>query len=106
MNFENLKIKCECGGSMKKIKTTWKGIEVRGWKCSKCSEEVINPADAQKALEIEKARKKNLLVVKLRSVGKSQVITIPKPIIEAEKLIEGQKLEWKMEKGRLIVERV
>src|SRR3989338_1399735 len=103
MEFENLKLKCECGGNMQKITTEWEGIEVRGWRCLKCHEEVINPADAQKALEIERARKKNLLTVKLRRVGKSNVVTIPQPIIEAENLKEGQKLEWKIEAGKLVL---
>ncbi len=103
MEFENLKLKCECGGKMEKIRTEWKGMEVRGWRCNKCHEEVINPADAQKALEIERARIKNLLTVKLRKVGKSKVVTIPQPIIEAENLKEGQKLEWKIEAGKLVL---
>lgn len=103
MEFENLKIKCECGGNMEKIKTEWKGIEVRGWRCKKCNEEVLNPIDAQKALEIEKARKKNLLTVKLRKVGKSNIVTVPRPIIEAENLKEGQKLEWGIENGKLVL---
>ena len=103
MEFENLKLKCECSGKMEKIRTEWKGIEVRGWKCSKCHEEVINPSDAQKALEIERARSKNLLTVKLRKVGKSNVVTVPQPIMEAENLKEGQKLEWKIESGRLVL---
>ncbi len=103
MEFENLKLKCECGGNMKNIKTEWKRIEVRGWRCDKCNEEVINPVDAQKALEIERARKKNLLTVKLRIVGKSHVVTVPQPIMEIENLKEGQKLEWKIEKGQLVL---
>lgn len=103
MEFENLKLKCECGGSMEKITTHWKGIGLRGWRCLKCNEEVLNPADAQKALEIEKARKKNRLTVKLRRVGKSNVVTVPQPIIEAEHLKEGQKLEWKIESGKLVL---
>ncbi|MBI2146446.1 hypothetical protein HYU22_03835 [Candidatus Woesearchaeota archaeon] len=103
MEFENLKLKCECGGAMEKIKTEWKGIEIRGWKCHRCHEEIINPADAQKALEIERARKKNLLTVKLRKVGKSNVVTVPQPIIEAEHLKEGQMLEWKIEAGKLFL---
>ena len=103
MEFENLKLKCECGGKMEKIRTEWKGIEVRGWKCSKCSEEIINPVDAQKALEIVKAMKKNLLTVKLRKVGKSNVVTVPQPIIIAENLREGQKLEWKIEGKKLVL---
>ncbi len=103
MEFENLKLRCECGGKMEKIRTEWKGIEVRGWKCDKCGEEVLNPSDAQKALEMERARNKNLLTVKLRKVGKSNIVTVPQPIIEAENLKEGQKLEWKIEAGKLVL---
>ena len=103
MNFEQLKLQCTCGSSMKPMTTSWKGIEVRGWKCVKCHEEIINPSDAQKALEIEKARKKDLLIVKLRKVGKSSVVTIPKAIMEAENLKDGQRLEWKLEKGKLVL---
>ena len=83
--------------------TTWKGIEVRGWRCAKCSEELIHPADAQKALDIEKARKENKLTVKLRKVGKSNVVTIPTSIMEAEKLKEGQELVWHIEGKRLVL---
>ena len=103
MEFENLKLKCECGGKMEKITTNWKGVAVRGWKCTKCNEELINPVDAQKALEIERARKKNLLTVKLRKVGKSNVVTVPQPLIEAENLKAGQKLEWSIEGGKLVL---
>jgi hypothetical protein len=103
MEFENLKIKCECSGKMEHIRTLWKGIEVRGWKCSKCHEEVLNPLDAQKALEMEKARKKNLLTVKLRKVGKSSVVTVPIFIMETENLRDGQKLEWKLEAGKMFL---
>ena len=102
MNFENLKLTCECGGSMEKITTEWKGISVRGWKCRKCKEEVINPIDAQKALEIEKARKGNKLKVKLRRVGKSDVVTVPAVIKETEHLRRGQEFEWGIE-GKMLV---
>ncbi len=103
MDFENLKLKCECSGTMEKIITEWKGIVVRGWKCRKCREEVINPIDAQKALEIEKARKENKLKVKLRKVGKSDVVTVPSIIKEIENLKSGQELEWGIEGKKLIL---
>jgi len=103
MNFENLKLKCECGSQMENIKTRWKGICVRGWKCKKCKEEVINPIDAQKALEMEKARKENKLKVKLRKVGKSDVVTVPTVIKEMENLRRGQELEWGIDGKRLIL---
>ena len=103
MNFENLKLKCECNGDMEKVMTEWKGINVRGWKCKKCKEEVINPIDAQKALEIEKARKENRLKVKLRRVGKSDVVTVPVIIKEVESLRNGQVLELGIEGKRLVL---
>ena len=59
MEFENLKLKCECGGNMEKKKIEGKGIGVRGWRCKKCNEEIINPIDAQKALEIYDRMVKN-----------------------------------------------
>lgn len=103
MNFEDLQLTCECGGAMKKMATEWKGATVRGWTCSRCHEELLNPADAQKALEIERARKKNLLTVKLRKVGKSTVVTVPQPILEAEHLEEGQLVQWSIEQGKLVL---
>ena len=103
MNLEQIKMNCACGGKMKPINTTWKHIPVRGWKCAKCSEELIHPADAQKALEMERAKKRNLLVVKLRKVGKSNVVTIPQPIIDAEHLKAGQTFEWSIETGKLVL---
>ena len=103
MEFENLKLGCECGSKMEKMKTNWKGITVRGWKCSNCNEEIINPTDAQNALEIEKARKEKRLKVKLRKVGKSMVITVPSVIKEVENLKLGQELEWSIEGKKLIL---
>ena len=103
MDFEKLKLKCECGGNMEKIKTEWKDLEVRAWQCKKCKEKIINPIDAQKALEIEKARKKAELKVKIRQVGKSNVVTIPHLIMETENLKTGQKLEWGIKGKKLIL---
>jgi len=103
MQFENLKIKCECGGRMQRITTFWRGIEVKGWRCVKCNEEVIDPLDAQKALDIEKAKKRDELTVKLRKVGKSSVITVPQIIVKTENLRDGQKFEWHKENGKLVL---
>jgi antitoxin component of MazEF toxin-antitoxin module len=47
--------------------------------------------------------KKNLLTVKLRKVGKSSVVTVPAPLMEAENLRAGQKFEWKLEDGKMVL---
>ena len=104
MDLDNLKLKCECNGQMEKIQTTWKGIDVRGWRCKKCNEELIHPLDAQKALEIDKARKNNELTVKLRKVGKSNVVTVPQAIMEAEGLRTGQLLKWDLNGKKMMLD--
>jgi ubiquitin C-terminal hydrolase len=91
-DLEKMKLICECGGKTELIETAWKGIRVRAWKCRKCGEELIHPEDAQRALEISRARKK--LVVKLRKVGKSSVITVPQVLKNCYNLSEGRKAEW------------
>ncbi len=91
------KIMCECGGKTKEIATEWKGIKVRAWKCEKCGEELIHPLDAQRALEMVKAKKNKELTVKLRKVGKSTVITVPQVLMETYRIREGKKAEWNVE---------
>ena len=103
MELENLRMKCECGGKMERTSSTWKGIAVRAWKCKKCKEEIVHPVDAQKALEIDKARKKNKLKVKLRKVGKSYVVTVPPIIRNIQNLKRGQVLEWEIEDKRIVL---
>ena len=50
---------CDCGGIMERWNTTWKGIEVDGWRCVECGEGMIEPKDAQRALEEHRRVKKN-----------------------------------------------
>lgn len=100
----NLKLVCECGGNAMETQIAWKGIRVRAWKCSKCGEELIHPVDAQRALEIERARKNKGLTVKLRRVGKSAVITMPQVLKKIYQIKEGRKVEWGVEgEGRFSI---
>ncbi len=93
----NLKLVCECGENALETQIVWKGIKVRAWKCRKCGEELIHPIDAQRALEIERARKNKELTVKLRRVGKSTVITVPQILKAVYHIKEGRKAEWNVE---------
>lgn len=96
-------MECECGGKMEKIKTSLKGFEVRGWRCSKCKEILIHPVDADIVNNILNTKKKNKLKVKLRTVGKSKVVTVPHIFMEKLNLKEGMKLEWDFKDGKLFL---
>ena len=97
IQFGKLKLVCECGGKPEEVKTVWNGVKVRAWLCKKCDEELIHPLDAQRALEIVRARKNKELTVKLRKVGKSTVITIPQILKDMYNIKEGKKAEWSVE---------
>lgn len=103
--LDKIKIECPCGGGTKKIKTQWKGIPVRAWKCMKCGEEILHPLDAERAMIIAKAIENKELYVKVRKVGKSLTMTIPSKLAKFAELHEGTIASWRINsKKELVVE--
>lgn len=101
MELSQLQLKCQCRGNMKKIQTDLKGIPVRGWSCNRCGEVLIHPKDADMAVSLYNAKKRKELEVKVREVGDSQVVTIPKIIREYKDIKKGMILEWGIEDSKL-----
>ena len=103
--LDNIKIECPCGGKTKNIKTHWKGIPVRGWKCVKCGEEILHPLDAENAMVLAKAIENKEFSVKVRRVGKSLIMTIPSKLAKYAELNEGAMANWGINsKKELVVE--
>ncbi|MBI4171022.1 MAG: hypothetical protein HY514_04955 [Candidatus Aenigmarchaeota archaeon] len=82
-------IPCECGGMAGRSTVKYKDYEVRGWVCKKCKKEYIHPEDSLKISRFE-ALKKSRVRVKIRTVGQSLVITLPKEITELYGLQKGE----------------
>lgn len=66
---------------MKPLIVRKSGAELRAVKCSKCQDQVIHPADLN-ALEDFNNIKGKTFNVKLRMVGNSHAISIPKEIVD------------------------
>lgn len=60
-----------------------KGFQIRFHECPKCSERYYNPLDLKQYHEFQKLKQREF-EVKLRMVGNSFSVTIPKEIIEFE----------------------
>lgn len=76
------KILCRnCGIQMKQTILNRNGLELRAVECPKCHDKIIHPADlnAQQHFNGLKDKKFN---VKLRMVGNSHAISIPKEIVD------------------------
>ena len=76
------KIICEnCNKEMKQAIIGRQGFHLRAVKCEKCGEEIIHPVDLEK-FNHYKDMKGKIYSVKLRVVGNSHAISIPKEILD------------------------
>jgi hypothetical protein len=76
-----------CGGELKKHSKKSEGILIKGWKCKKCSETFF-PSSKMLRRGILTERRKQL-TRKVRRVGTSKVVTLPKEIIASENIHEN-----------------
>tara|TARA_Y100000310_G_scaffold343630_1_gene452174 strand:- start:2290 stop:2667 length:378 start_codon:yes stop_codon:yes gene_type:complete len=58
-----------------------KGFNLRAWKCSSCNDEIIHPVDLEEYNKFRTMREKTYRV-KLRLVGNSYAVSIPREIID------------------------
>lgn len=94
-------IPCECGGMASRGAVKYKNYGIRGWVCKKCKKEYIHPEDSLKISKLE-ALKKSRVRVKIRTVGQSLVITLPKEIAELYDLQKGETVELSPESMKKI----
>ena len=105
--FEN-KILCkDCGVAMNPIDVVKNGFVLRTVECKKCNSKIIHPKDEQEYNNFMDLKKKQFNV-KMRFVGNSYAVSIPKEIVnfikEHEKIVDNMvKLAFE-EFGRLRLE--
>jgi hypothetical protein len=75
------KISCrKCDSEMERGYVSKRGIKLRAVKCSTCNSTIVHPADLN-SLEHFEGLKGKIFNVKLRVVGNSHAISIPKEIV-------------------------
>ncbi len=78
--FDN-KILCnKCGNEMKKIELSKNGFLLRAMQCPKCKSKIIHPLDEQEYNKYIILKNKEFKV-KMRLVGNSYAVSIPKEIL-------------------------
>ncbi|MEK6956108.1 MAG: hypothetical protein AABW52_05590 [Nanoarchaeota archaeon] len=86
--FEHTVLCNKCNSKTKKNNALLEGFQVRTLECNKCSEVIYHPGDL-KEFENFKSLKSRDFDVKLRMVGNSFCISIPKELIDFHK--QGEK---------------
>jgi hypothetical protein len=78
--FDN-KILCkDCNVQMQKIFLIKEGFRLRALQCPKCKQKTVHPQDIEEFKKFQEIKHKNFQV-KLRLVGNSYAVSIPKEII-------------------------
>tara|TARA_Y100000034_G_C6852959_1_gene387185 strand:+ start:209 stop:541 length:333 start_codon:yes stop_codon:yes gene_type:complete len=78
--FDNTILCKNCNKKMTKTKVDRNGFHLRAVECAGCGNKIIHPADLKEYEDFQNLKKKNYRV-KLRLVGNSYAVSIPKEII-------------------------
>ena len=102
--FDNTILCKKCNSKMQKAKLAKNGFLLRAMVCPKCSEKIIHPTDEQEYNKFINLRNKNFRV-KMRLVGNSYAVSIPKEIVsfmrEQEKIMNDMVRLCFEESGKL-----
>ena len=101
----NNKILCnECGKVMKPALISKNGFNLRAVKCENCNQTLVHPADKQEYDEFMRLKQKEFNV-KMRMVGNSYAVSIPREIVdfmqEQEKVMDSMVRLCFEEAGRI-----
>ena len=78
--FDNTILCSKCNLKMKPVDMERNGFILRAIQCDKCGERIIHPKDEQEYQNFVQLRKKSFRV-KMRIVGNSYAVSIPKEIV-------------------------
>ena len=79
--FDNIILCKNCKKAMAPVHVSKNGFKMRAVRCEKCGNQILHPEDLKEYDEFANLKKKNFRV-KLRFVGNSYAVSIPKEIID------------------------
>ena len=85
--FDNTILCKKCNSKMRKLQLAKNGFIFRAVVCPKCGEKVIHPVDEEKYNKFMDLKKKEYKV-KMRLVGNSYAVSIPKEIVSFMRMHE------------------
>lgn len=79
--FDNTILCKDCGKKMRPVSVIKNGFHLRALRCEPCRNQILHPEDLKEYSDFQNLKKKNFKV-KLRYVGNSYAVSIPKEIID------------------------
>ena len=78
--FENTVLCKNCGKKMKPVVLDKEGFRIRALRCPSCSNQILHPTDVEEYRKFKELRGRHFQV-KLRLVGNSYTVSIPREIV-------------------------
>ena len=79
--FDNVVLCKECGKRMERISVNKSGFQLRALYCQKCNKKIFHPGDIEEYKRFTNLKQRQFHV-KLRMVGNSYAVSIPRDIID------------------------
>ncbi|MEM2956354.1 MAG: hypothetical protein QW041_02160 [Candidatus Pacearchaeota archaeon] len=94
--FENIVLCKDCGKKMKPDFVEKEGFKIRALKCPSCSNKILHPSDLNEYNKFNSLKNRQFHV-KLRLVGNSYTVSIPREIVNFIKNDETENIHQKMQ---------
>ena len=96
-------MKCRCGGKTVQTEINVGSIKVKGWRCSKCSENYVDEKSMEKAVEMNKIMK-TAMVSKIYKSGNSYAFRIPKKAVDVLGLETGKNVSMRITPESIVLD--
>ena len=95
--FDEIVVCSGCGKKMQRIDIIKNGFRLRALQCDKCEKRIYHPADIEEYKRFSQLKQRPF-AVKLRMVGNSYTVSIPREIVDFMNEQEGMHQLIKMQK--------
>jgi hypothetical protein len=93
----------ECNKPTDRIVIVKEGLKMRGWECKQCKKHWPHPHDLEAYKEFQELKRRQFQV-KLRQVGNSWAVSIPKEIIRFKEVSKTEVINMSMdEPGKIVI---
>jgi len=96
-------MKCRCGEKTMPVEINVGSTKVKGWRCTKCSENYVDEKSMEKAVEMNKIMK-TAMVSKIYKSGNSYAFRIPKKAVDVLGLETGKNVSMRITPESIVLD--
>ena len=96
-------MKCRCGGKTVPVEINVGNVKVKGWRCTKCSENYVDEKSMEKAVEMNRIMSAAMFS-KIYKSGNSYAFRIPKKAVDVLGLETGKNVSMRITPESIVLD--